>query len=104
MNEVPATDPQRVATSTQPPVPPAGAPERSRLKMRPLLALVPYVGHYRWRAVLALIALIVAAVTTLAVPIAVRRMIDFGFSAAGVALIDSYFSVLIAMAAVLALA
>jgi ATP-binding cassette subfamily B protein len=37
------------------------------------------------------------------VPIAVRRMIDFGFSAEGVALIDNYFMVMIAVAAVLAL-
>jgi ATP-binding cassette subfamily B protein len=36
------------------------------------------------------------------VPIAVRRMIDFGFSAQAAELIDSYFSVLIAVVAVLA--
>jgi ATP-binding cassette subfamily B protein len=38
------------------------------------------------------------------VPIAVRRMIDFGFTARGVALINSYFLVMIGVAAVLALA
>jgi len=37
------------------------------------------------------------------VPIAVRRMIDFGFSRESVSLIDSYFTVMIAVAAVLAL-
>ena len=47
------------------------------------------------RAVSALGALVVAALTTLIVPIAVRRMIDFGFTARGVALIDSYFLVMI---------
>ena len=36
--------------------------------------------RYRGRVVAALVALLVAAVTTLVVPIAVRRMIDFGFS------------------------
>jgi ATP-binding cassette, subfamily B, bacterial len=46
--------------------------------------------------------LILAAFTTLAVPIAVRRMIDFGFTAHGIALIDSYFLVMIGVAAVLA--
>ncbi len=52
----------------------------------------------------ALAALVVAALATLAVPIAVRRMIDFGFSAEGVELIDSYFAVMIAVVAVLAVA
>src|ERR1700735_4069290 len=73
-------------------------------KLRPLLALAPYVARYRGRAVLALISLTVAAITTLVVPIAVRRMIDFGFTPKGIALINSYFSVMIAVVAVLALA
>src|SRR5262249_15759014 len=51
-----------------------------------------------------LIALSVGAVTTLVVPIAVRRMIDFGFSRESANLIDSYFAVMIAIVAVLALA
>src|SRR3954452_16394564 len=75
-----------------------------RARLRPLLALAPYVARYRGRAVLALIALIIAAVTTLLVPVAVRRMIDFGFSPEGIALINSYFSVMIAVVAVLAVA
>src|SRR5579871_748152 len=75
-----------------------------RSKLRPLLALAPYVARYRGRAILALIALTVAAITTLLVPVAVRRMIDFGFTPKGIALINSYFSVMIAVVAVLALA
>jgi ATP-binding cassette subfamily B protein len=75
-----------------------------RSKLRPLLALAPYVARYRVRVVLALIALTVAAMTTLLVPVAVRRMIDFGFTPRGIALINSYFSVMIAVVAVLALA
>jgi ATP-binding cassette subfamily B protein len=51
-----------------------------------------------------LIALLIAAVTTLVVPIAVRRMIDFGFSRESATLIDSYFTVMIALVGVLALA
>ena len=77
---------------------------KSRSKLRPLVALAPYVARYRGRAVLALIALTVAAITTLLVPVAVRRMIDFGFTPRGIALINSYFSVMIAVVAVLALA
>src|SRR3954471_20237039 len=79
-------------------------PTARRAKLRPLLALAPYVARYRARAFLAFIALTVAALTTLIVPIAVRRMIDFGFSPEGIAMINSYFSVMIAVVAVLALA
>jgi ATP-binding cassette subfamily B protein len=80
------------------------SPARTGAKLRPLLALAPYVARYRGRAVLAFISLTVAAITTLVVPIAVRRMIDFGFSPEGIALINSYFSVMIAIVAVLAAA
>ena len=80
-------------------LPPAG-----RARLRPLLALVPYVARYRGRALLAFVALTVAALTTLLVPVAVRRMIDFGFTPRGIELINSYFSVMIAVVAVLALA
>ncbi|MEH2531512.1 ATP-binding cassette subfamily B protein [Bradyrhizobium sp. AZCC 1588] len=80
------------------------SPARTGARLRPLLALAPYVARYRWRAALAFISLTVAAITTLVVPIAVRRMIDFGFSPEGIALINSYFSVMIAVVAVLAAA
>jgi ATP-binding cassette subfamily B protein len=81
----------------------AGAASR-RVKMRPLVALWPYAERYRGRVIAALCALVVAALTTLVVPIAVRRMIDFGFTAERMSLIDSYFAVMIAVVAVLALA
>ncbi|WFU16185.1 ABC transporter ATP-binding protein/permease [Bradyrhizobium sp. CB3481] len=80
------------------------SPAKTRARLRPLLALAPYVARYRGRALLAFVSLTVAAITTLVVPIAVRRMIDFGFSPEGIALINSYFSVMIAVVAVLAAA
>ena len=80
------------------------SPAKTGAKLRPLLALAPYVARYRGRAMLAFISLTVAAITTLVVPIAARRMIDFGFSPEGIALINSYFSVMIAIVAVLAVA
>ena len=80
------------------------SPADTGAKLRPLLALAPYVARYRGRAALAFISLTVAAITTLVVPVAVRRMIDFGFSPEGIALINSYFSVMIAIVAVLAAA
>jgi ATP-binding cassette, subfamily B, bacterial len=83
---------------------PIRASAKPRVNLRPLASLLPYVRRYRWRAIAALAALILAALTTLIVPVAVRRMIDFGFTARGIALIDSYFLVMIGVAAVLALA
>ncbi len=80
------------------------APPKDQARLRPLLALAPYVARYRARAILALVSLTVAAITTLLVPVAVRRMIDFGFTPEGIALINSYFSVMIAVVAILALA
>jgi ATP-binding cassette subfamily B protein len=93
---------EETAILSQPPTPVAGAKEGGNL--RPLLALLPYVGRYRWHAAAALIALLAAGVTTLVVPIAVRRMIDFGFSRENAALIDSYFMGMLAVVTVLALA
>jgi ATP-binding cassette, subfamily B, bacterial len=89
-------EPQRAAV-------PVSEHQKGR-RLKPLLSLLPYIARYRWRAIAALIALLVAAVTTLLVPIAVRRMIDFGFSRESANLIDSYFAVMIAIVAVLALA
>src|SRR3954468_15601751 len=75
-----------------------------RPRLRPLLALVPYVLRYRGRVFLAFISLTIAAITTLVVPVAVRRVVDFGLSPEGIALINSYFSVMVAGGAVLAAA
>jgi ATP-binding cassette subfamily B protein len=80
------------------------APPASGRKLQPLRLLVPYALRYRGRAALALIALLTASVATLMVPIAVRRMIDFGFTNERMGLIDQYFGVMIAVVAVLAVA
>src|ERR1700729_2894988 len=99
---IPRADPLARPSPVEAPLTPAPAEARTRL--RPLLELAPYVARYRGRAILALISLTVAAVTTLIVPVAVRRMIDFGFTPKGIAMINSYFSVMIAVVAVLAAA
>ena len=113
MSVVERLDDPKPASESPAPVPPllinpAVAPEVTppvkRARLRPLLSLAPYVGRYRTRAIFALISLTIAALTTLTVPVAVRRMIDFGFSPEGIAMINSYFSVMIALVAVLALA
>ncbi len=52
----------------------------------------------------AALALFVATAATLAVPLAVRRMIDLGFSGIEPELVDTYFAMLVGVGAVLALA
>ncbi|CDX49525.1 Lipid A ABC exporter family, fused ATPase and inner membrane subunits [Mesorhizobium plurifarium] len=81
----------------------ASAGERRR-SVRPLRSLFPYITRYRKLAIGAIISLIVAAVTTLALPMAVRRMIDHGFQASGSTFIAEYFAALVLMAALLAAA
>lgn len=81
------------------------APAQSaRKSIRPLARLLPYVGRYRGLVAGAVVALVVAAVTTLALPLAVRRMIDHGFSEADAGFINTYFTMLFILAVVLALA
>ncbi len=80
------------------------SPVENRAKLRPLIALLPYLLHYRGRVAAALAALVIAALATLAIPLAVRRMIDFGFSQDSAGLIDSYFIVMIGVVGVLAFA
>jgi ATP-binding cassette, subfamily B, bacterial len=92
-----------LGASALPADPVAGETARSST-LKPLASMLPYVTRYRWRAFAAFIALLVASAATLAVPLAVRRMIDFGFSVDRIGLIDKYFAAMIAVAAVLAVA
>jgi ATP-binding cassette subfamily B protein len=72
--------------------------------VRPLLTLLPYLARYKKLVAGAVFFLFLAAVTTLALPTAVRRLIDNGFSTDDAALINNYFSMLIVIALVLAAA
>ncbi|MEM7068509.1 MAG: ABC transporter transmembrane domain-containing protein [Pseudomonadota bacterium] len=72
--------------------------------IRPLAKLLPYAANYRKQVFLAIFFLLLAAATTLTLPIAVRRVIDRGFSDTDPALVNSYFSVLLVIALVLAIA
>ncbi len=76
----------------------------SRSSLAALRPLAPYAFVHRTRIGLALAALVAASAATLVVPIAVRRMIDFGFSADNAGLIRAYFLSMIGIVAVLALA
>lgn len=57
----------------------------------PLAALKPFARPYRGRVLLALAALIIAAVAMLALPLALRQLIDHGLAANSAATIDQYF-------------
>ncbi|MCG6859307.1 MAG: ATP-binding cassette domain-containing protein [Salaquimonas sp.] len=78
--------------------------QRRRRSLKPLARLLPYVGHYRGHVAAAIFFLLLATATTLTLPMAVRRMIDHGFSASNATFIDNYFAMLVAIAAILALA
>ncbi len=68
--------------------------------LRPLRALVPFIRPY-WRTLLAALgALAVAAAAMLALPVAVRFVIDRGLAAEDAATIDRYFIYLLLVAGV----
>lgn len=82
----------------------AEAPVRPRASLKALLPLAPYALRYKGRLAAALVALTVASAATLTVPIALRGMIDHGFSVESAGMIDRYFGAMLAVVAVLALA
>ncbi|MBV9064343.1 MAG: ABC transporter, partial [Methylobacteriaceae bacterium] len=92
------------ATSSQRSQSGGGGDPSPRTSLRALAPLVPFALRYKGRIAVALVALTVAAAATLTVPIAVRRMIDFGFSPQAAGLIDAYFAAMVGVVAVLALA
>ncbi|MEN3295347.1 MAG: ATP-binding cassette, subfamily bacterial [Burkholderiales bacterium] len=85
----------------------ADSGERRNSTPAMLAKLRPFLAPYRWRFVLAGIALLTAAGATLAIPYAFRQMIDVGFAHTGVrnpAEIDKYFLALFGVSCVLAVA
>jgi len=79
----------------------ANRPKATLGALRPLIS---FGLRYKGRIAAALAALLVASAATLVVPIAVRRVVDHGFSEGGGELINAYFGVLTLVVAVLALA
>jgi len=69
-----------------------------------LRQLLPYIARY-WRlAAAALLALTAASGATLLIPIAVREVIDLGFSANSAELVHRYFAAMMGVAVILGLA
>ena len=82
----------------------AAEPDRPKANLSALTPLVPYALAYRGRIAAALAALVGASAATLVVPLAVRRVVDHGFSDEAGGLIDDYFAMLIVVVGVLAVA
>jgi ATP-binding cassette subfamily B protein len=73
-------------------------------KVREINLLWVFLLPYKWTIVKAMIALIIAAASTLAIPQAIRQIIDLGFTSVSIDLINLYFIALLGVAVVLALA
>ncbi|HVZ90609.1 MAG TPA: ABC transporter transmembrane domain-containing protein [Rhizomicrobium sp.] len=69
--------------------------------LRPLRALWPFIRPFRFRIAAATLALLVSSGATLALPAALRSLIDRGFSAAQISAISHYFLLFLLAAAVL---
>jgi ATP-binding cassette subfamily B protein len=79
-------------------------PPRGRLSLKPLLTLKPLIFAHKGALWGAAIAVVVSALAMLAVPMAVRRMIDNGFAASDSTLINNYFLTLIGVGLLIAIA
>jgi len=79
------------------PAPPDRPKSRS---LKPLRALLPYLAPYRGVLALALMALLVAAAAMLALPVALRYLIDEGMAAGSPDTINRYFIAFLAAAGI----
>jgi ATP-binding cassette subfamily B protein len=86
------------------PSPRSTAPAAGGKPSRALAVLAPYIVRYKGRAAAALVALVLAALATLAIPLAIRSMIDVGFSGSDAGFVNRSFAALFGLAALLALA
>ncbi len=78
------------------------APDAKSRNLRPLTRLTPFIASYVKQIAIAVVSLTIAAMATLAIPLAVRRIIDHGFSTADSQLVNQYFAAMIAVVLVLA--
>lgn len=80
----------------------AGDRNAKSRNLRPLKRLLPFLLKHRGRVFIALVCLVAAASATLVVPLAVRRVIDHGFSSDNAGFIDRYFGMMLIVVGVLA--
>ena len=60
--------------------------------LQPLRSLVPFIAPYKGVLAIAMVALLISSAALLAMPMAVRNVIDHGFSVEDAANVDRYFS------------
>lgn len=77
---------------------------KSTNRLKPLLRLWPWLWRYKRVLLAASVALLFAAAATLSLPVALRYLIDAGFSAQHSARIDAAFLAMFGVAAVMAVA
>nr|WP_244404170.1 ABC transporter transmembrane domain-containing protein [Fulvimarina pelagi] len=75
---------------------------KKQRNLRPLGRLVPYVRRHMGLAIGATIFLTIAALVTLSLPLAVRRLIDEGFTSSSAYMINGFFGLLFVLAGLLA--
>jgi ATP-binding cassette, subfamily B, bacterial len=68
--------------------------------LRPLRALLPFLAPHGWLLAGALAALLIAAAAMLALPLALRQLIDHGLAANNIGVINRYFAGFLAAAVV----
>ena len=72
--------------------------------LQPLRRLVPFVLRYKWRVAATLAFLLIAAVSSLLIPLFAGKVIDKGFVAQNLGMISSYGWSIVGIAAVMAVA
>jgi ATP-binding cassette, subfamily B, bacterial len=89
-----------MATTT----PLTAAETKAKTSLKSLAPLIPFALQHKGRIAAAVVALAVASAATLLIPVAVRRVVDFGFTAENANLISAYFGILLGVVAMLAVA
>ncbi len=79
------------------------SPKKPRADFSALRRMLPFLVAERLYITLGLVALVIAAVVTLAIPQAVRRVVDFGFTPETRGLVDAYFGMIVVLTALLAI-
>ncbi|WP_455479274.1 ABC transporter transmembrane domain-containing protein [Bartonella sp. B23] len=79
-------------------------PANTKPALSSFAVFFPYLIRYRWLFIFAFFALTVAALVTLALPVAIGKMFDHGFSTSNHGNINFYFFILFVLALLLALA
>ncbi len=78
-----------------------GISDRPKAKsLKPLRALLPFIGHYKRTLFVAILALLVASAAMLVIPVALRFLIDKGFIAQDLSTVNRYFGWFLAVALV----